>query len=139
MTDLAINPNTELFTLADQWKEAKRNEDNANKLRVQIEQQMIAAASFTKLEGSQTLKNDALKVTFTAKLMKKLDVKKWLDIKPRLPEAFQRVVKETSTIDYKLDQKGLDYLRDNAPEILAQVAEAITVAPTKTAVKVERL
>ena len=139
MIDLAINPNTELFTLADQWKEAKRNEDNANKLRVQIEQQMIAAAAFTKLEGSQTLKNDAVKVTFTAKLMKKLDVKKWLDIKPRLPEAFQRVVKETSIIDYKLDQKGMDYLRDNAPDSFAQVAEAITVTPTKTAVKVERL
>jgi hypothetical protein len=128
-----------LFDLADQWRAAKRDEDQANIRRVEIEKQMITAAAFIKLEGSESHKSDTKKVTFTAKLTKKLDVKKWLSVKGNIPEAFRSVVKEKSVIEYKLDDKGVKYLESNEPDIFAILSEALTITPAKTAVKVELL
>jgi len=138
MTNQAIEqPN--LFELADQWRAAKRDEDQANIRRVEIEKQMIAVADFKKLEGTESHKSDTKKVTFTAKLKKKLDIKKWLSIKPRIPEALRNVVKETSVIEYKLDDKGINYLKNNEPDVFSILSEALTITPVKTAVKVELL
>lgn len=127
---------TTIDPLCQQWRDAKRAEDQAKKTRTDIEQQLIEALAFNKPEGSQTLKTETFKVTLTGKLNRKLDTNKWELIKASIPPNLNPV---EESISYKVIDKGIRYLEANEPETFKQIAPCLTTTPAKTAVKVEVL
>lgn len=120
-----------LANLANQWRDAKRDEENARDHRLRIEQEIIELTGH-KEEGSQTHKAGDWKVTVTGKLTRKLDADKWAEIEPSIPEAMRPVIHKPT-----LETKGLRYLENNEPEIFARIAKAIETKPAKPAVTVK--
>jgi predicted transcriptional regulator len=131
----ALYPLTDVCDLMQAWIGAKHEEDEANKNRINIENLLISTLAFNKREGSETKKFDDLKITFTAKLNRTVDVDKWLEIKAQVPENLQAVVEEKVT--YKVTDKGARWLEENNRDVYALVSKAITTKPAKVAVKVE--
>lgn len=118
--------------LAQQLVAAKAAENAANKQRVAIEEQIIAIVG-AREEGSQTTElANGLKLTVTGKMNYKADMPMLLTICAALPEALRPIKTEV-----KLDETGAKFLRNNEPEIWAQLAPAITITPAKTAVSVK--
>lgn len=111
----------------------KAQETEAAEARVAHEQALALALGFDKSEGSETATLEGYKVTLTAKLNRKLDEKKWLEVAPYIPEQL-RPVKEKTT--FMVDDKGCRWLELNEPEIYAKVAKALTVKPAKVAIKI---
>lgn len=118
--------------LANDYITAKAFEAEANKARVAIEEQLIAALG-AKEEGATTTElTNGLKVTITGKLSYKADMPLLMQIAGSLPENLRPVKVET-----KLDETGAKYLKNNEPEIWAMLAPAITIAPAKTSVAIK--
>lgn len=122
---------TDLQHLAELWREAKRDEDDAKQARIAIEQQIINVTG-CKEEGSQTHKAGDWKITVTGKLNHTLDQAAWESIAPNIPE-------ELRPVEYKptLDTKGLRYLESNNPDVYQSVCEAIVTKPGKPSVEVK--
>ena len=126
MTDLTIEQ------LATQLVAAKAAENAANKARVAIEEQIVSMIG-AREEGSATTElANGLKLTITGKMTYKADMPTLLTICQTLPEALRPIKTEV-----KLDETGAKYLRNNEPEVWAQLAPAITITPAKTAVSVK--
>lgn len=118
--------------LAQELIAAKAIEAKANKDRVAIEEQLIAALG-SKPEGAETHElATGLKVTITGKQTYKADLPLLMQLAGNLPENLRPLKTET-----KLDETGAKYLRTNEPEIWAMLAPAITVAPAKTSVSIK--
>lgn len=122
---------TDLENLANEWRAAKRAEDEARALRVDIESQIIEQTGVRE-EGSQTVPAGEWKIRVTGKLTRKLDGDTWERIKDSVPEAMRPV-----SYAPKLDLKGLRYLEDNEPDIYRTVAQAIETKPAKAAIEVK--
>jgi len=120
-----------LESLADQWREAKRAEDEARDRRVEIESHIIEHTG-VKEEGSQTHSAGDWKVKVTGKLNRKLDADAWAEIEPSIPEDLRPV-----SYSPKLETKGLRYLEANEPDVYRMVARAIETKPAKPAVEVK--
>ena len=120
-----------LEELAACWREAKRDEDDARKARIGIEEQIIALTG-CKEEGSQTVEAGEYKVRVTGKLNRRLDATKWESIKDSIPP-------DLHPVEYKpsLETKGLRYLEENEPDVYRIVAQAIETKPGKPAVEVK--
>ena len=120
-----------LEKLANEWRNAKRAEDDARKARIAVEESIISHTG-CKEEGSQTFEAGEWKVRVTGKLNRTLDRAAWESIAPTIPEAMRPV-------EYapKLDTKGLRYLENNEPEVYKRVCEAIVTKPGKPAVEVK--
>lgn len=118
--------------LAQDFIAAKAAEAKANKERVAIEEQLIAALG-VKPEGAETHElANGLKVTITGKMTYKADMPVLLQLAGGLPENMRPIKMEP-----KLDETGAKYLRNNEPEVWAMLAPAITVAPAKTSVAIK--
>jgi hypothetical protein len=117
--------------LAD-WLEQKQIEQAANRARLKIETEIVAAFE-VKDEGSTTHKTDAYKVTLTQPVTRSLDADKWNEVKDRLPSNMHPV-----KIELKADAAGMKYLAKNEPVLWASVAEAFTTKAGKIGVKVEK-
>jgi len=111
--------------------EAKRAEDAAKKARVEIEERILAVAP-AKEEGSTTTEAAGFKVTTTGKLSYKADD---LDALREVCRTWDANLVPIKTV-HAIDETGCRFLRANRPELWAQVARVVTVAPAKTAVKV---
>lgn len=118
--------------LAQDYIAAKAAEAAANKARVAIEEQLIAALGAKEEGASTTELANGLKVTITGKLFYKADMPLLLQLAGALPENLRPLKVET-----KLDETGAKYLKNNEPEIWAMLAPAITVAPAKTSVAIK--
>ena len=118
--------------LATKLIKAKQKENEANKARVELEEQLIALLG-SKPEGSQThdLEN-GLKVTITGKMSYSADVEKLQELCVQIPKNMRPLKVET-----KLDETGAKYLRNNEPETWAIIADAITIKPAKTSVAIK--
>ena len=115
-------------SLSAAWLSAKAAEEAANKARVAIEEQIIAALG-QKEEGAQTHNINGFKIEIVGKLNRKLDFAAWDLIKEQFPENLRPIkVKE------ELDERGVKYLQQNEPELYALLP--MQVKPAKTAVKV---
>lgn len=118
--------------LAAEWLAHKEAENACNKARVAIEEAIIAKLG-AKEQGAKTHDLEGFKVTVEGKLTWKLDEDKWSKIKDSVPE-------DRCPVSYievaKLDEKGAKWLRENDKETWGKLAEAITVKPAKTSVKV---
>lgn len=129
-----MNATTELTIeqLAQQLVAAKAAENAANKQRVAIEEQIVSMLG-AREEGSATTELDnGLKLTVTGKMTYKADMLLLTSLCQNLPEALRPIKTEV-----KLDETGAKYLRNNEPEVWAQIAPAITITPAKTAVSVK--
>lgn len=122
--------NRTVAVIAAEWIEAKKEEVEANKKRVGIEDELIALLG-AKDEGSETHNIDDFKIAITGRLNRKVD---W-DVFDKLgiPVDMQPV-----KMKRELDLKGLRYIEDNEPTIYKKLAKAITVEPAKTSVTVTR-
>lgn len=118
--------------LFEQWLKAKRQEDDARRMRIELEM-MIVDYYGCKDEGSQTHKEGDFKVTITGKVNRTLDAAAWDSVADKVPANLSPVAYKPS-----LDLKGLRYLQQNEPEVYRIVAEAITAKPGKPSIKVER-
>lgn len=117
-------------SLVVQWVEHKRQEEQANKRRVEIEAQIIAALGEPE-EGSATHElTDGSKLTITSKINRTVDEAVWLRVAPLVPEALRPV--QFAQVA-KIDLKGLRWLRDHQPSVYAIVAQAITAKKVKSA------
>ena len=116
--------------IASECIEAKREETQANKKRVGIEDELVALLG-AKDEGSETHNIDDFKIAITGRLNRKVD---W-DVfdKLAIPIDMQPV-----KVKRELDLKGLRYLEDNEPSTYKKLAKAMTVEPAKTSVTVTR-
>jgi len=120
--------------LVADWIEAKRAEDVANKARIALEAEIIAAVGEPD-EGSATHELvDGSKLTITAKITRTVDEAVWRSIMAQVPEAMRPI---TFVEEAKLDLKGLRWLQANQPEIYAFCARAITAKKAKTAVSLK--
>ena len=117
--------------LAKDWLDAKEAEDRCKAWRIAVEDALSKLAPY-KTEGSKATRFGAFTVTLTGTVYRKLDVDKWESIKARVPSDFQLVVRDVPT----LDETGFKWLRDNAPDVFAVVAGAVTERPGKIGVKV---
>lgn len=114
--------------LSAEWIAAKSAEEAANKARIAIEEQIIAALG-QKEEGAQTHNVGNYKVEIVGKISRKLDFAAWDIIKDKFPENLRPIkVKE------ELDEKGVKYLQQNEPHLYAILP--LEIKPAKTAVKV---
>lgn len=113
------------------WIDAKRDEDAANRRRVQIEAMLIDALGEPD-EGSATHElADGSKLTITSKINRTVDEAVWRSIMSDVPENLRPIsIVETA----KLDLKGLRWLMDHEPHLYAKVASAITAKRAKTAI-----
>lgn len=123
----------DLNILAKQWLAAKQSEQEANKARLSIEDQIVAITG-NKAEGSETHDASGIKITVTGKMSRTLDISTWQGIESQVPSNLSPVIYKPS-----LDLKGLRYIEENEPEIYALVSKAIAMKPAKTAVAVKEL
>lgn len=115
------------------WIDAKRDEDAANKRRVQIEAMLIDALGEPE-EGSATHElADGSKLTITSKITRTVDEKAWLRVAPMVPEAL-RPIQFAQVEVAKLDVKGLRWLAEHQPSVYAIVAQAITAKKAKSSI-----
>lgn len=117
--------------LARDWIEAKKQEAEANKRRVKIEEQLIGALG-AKDEGSITHELDEYKVTLTQPVARKVDVKAWEIVKNNIPHELWPI---KTKVD--VDATGIKWLKESEPKLWKAVSRAFTEKPGKIGVKVE--
>jgi predicted DNA-binding protein (UPF0251 family) len=118
--------------LAQRLLDAKAAEAKAASDRASIEQQIIERLG-NKPEGAVTHQLiSGLKITITGKMSYKADMDMLMQLAGPLPPNMRPIKMEP-----KLDETGAKYLRNNEPEIWAQLAPAITVKPVKTSVEIK--
>jgi hypothetical protein len=134
---MSANPNVlplpggNLEALVQAFIAAKQAEDAAKKARVEIEERILALTP-PREEGSDTISVGGFKLTTTGKLNYKADDLEAVREITRGWDANLVPIKTTSA----LDETGCKYLRRERPELWAQLARAVTVAPAKASVKV---
>lgn len=120
-----------LEQLAKDWMSAKAEEARANKLRLDIEEQIVALAG-KRDEGSQTVEAGNFKVTTTGKVTRKMDWDRWEQVKGQIAPALWPVKMKP-----ELDEKGVKWLQQNEVEIYAMLP--LEVKPAKTAIDVKAI
>ncbi len=132
MNDTLEHPTKTLDALVIEWMQAKAQEDAANERRLAIEQAILAVQPAPE-EGSQTVKlANGFKLTLTGKLSYKVDD---MDALIRACSQWPVNMQPIKTV-VQLDTTGAKFLRVNEPEVWASIAQHVTVAPAKVAVKV---
>lgn len=116
--------------LSRAWLEAKAAEEAAKTWRIEIEEALIAMLG-ARVEGAQTHDLGDFKVTITGVVNRTLDKEVWESIKDKLPPEIRPV-----TYEPKLDVTGVKWLQEHQPEDHKILAQALTVKPGKTSVKV---
>jgi hypothetical protein len=128
-------PITNTDPLADAvqcYIDAKRDEDQAKKRRVNAEERILALQP-AKEEGAITVEAGGFKLTLTGKLGYACDDLNALREITRLWDANLVPIKTAAT----LDDTGCKYLRRERPDLWRELASVVTVKPAKTAVSVK--
>lgn len=121
-------------TLVVQWVEHKRQEEQANKRRVEIESQIIEILG-EPVEGSATHELvDGSKLTITSKINRTVDEAAWRSIMAGIPEHLRPITFAEKPV---LDLKGLRWLMDNEPRMYNRVAAAVTAKKAKSALSLK--
>lgn len=117
--------------LCSAWIAAKEAEAKAKRLRVKLEDQLIAIVG-KKDKGSQTTEHDGFKVTTTAKWTSSMDWDAWEKVKAQIPVELHPVKQKN-----ELDDAGVAWLKENKPDLYALLP--IENKPAKTAVEVKAI
>lgn len=113
------------------WVEAKRKEDAAKAERLACEQ-LICELQPPKSEGSTTLEAGEFKLTLTGSMTYKVDD---LDAMREITRGWDAAMVPLKS-KTEIDPSGCKWLRANRPDLWAELAKVITVAPAKTSIKV---
>lgn len=130
-TNIQPFPNN-LDELVKSLVQAKKNEEQAKRARVEIEDRIIALVP-PKEEGATTVEAAGFKVTLTGKLGYKADDLDAVREVTRTWDANLVPIKTT----HELDATGCKYLRKERPELWAQLARVVTIQPAKTSVSLK--
>lgn len=120
-----------LDALCEALVHAKAKEDDAKKVRVAIEDEILAIVG-AKDEGSLTVNTDHFKVTTTGRITRTLDAKKVDNLSLPAP-----LLARLFTWQPKLNLREARYVENNEPDHWKVLATAITTKPGKASVKVE--
>lgn len=121
-----------LDDLANQWRIAKQKEESAKELRIFLENEILKLHP-AKEEGSETFATPAgFKIKLTAKMSYKVDIDKLAELTQGWPMDVRPIKHEI-----KADETKLKAIRNEAPKLWADIAQAITVTPAKTGVAIE--
>lgn len=122
-----------LEDLVHQYVNAKHAEEGARKLRVELEERILALQP-AKEEGSDThTLSNGFKLTTTGKLAYKCDDLDALREITRKWDGNLIPLKTTTT----LDETGCKYLRRERPDLWSQLARVVTIQPAKTSISVK--
>ena len=124
---------TNIEALCRDWLDAKRQENAANKRRIEVEEQMAQALDVPD-EGSKTHKLEGFKVTVTQPVERKLDEAAWAKVQHLVPENMRPVKVKTEA-----DATGCKYLAQNEPAMWRKIAKAFETKPGKIGFKVEEV
>lgn len=134
MNEAVLNTSpSALDVIAQQWREAKADEDAARARRLETEKKLIDIVG-VRDEGTTSIKSDYFRVTTTGKMNRSLDQELWEDIKGQLPHGFRPV-----RYKVEINLSELRSLEKYAPAEYRLFARALTVSPAKTSVSVEVL
>ena len=117
--------------LIEQWRIKKTVEDELKAERQAIAKQIAEALEHPE-EGSKTHAVGPYKVTVKGTINRRVDWGALDGVFERHPECHAPV-----RVKRELDDKGVRWIRDNAPEIYAEMAETITAKPEAPGIKVE--
>lgn len=122
-----------LDALCQQLLEAKTTESKANEDRIAIEAKIIALVGIPD-EGAATHDTKEFKLRVEQRITRKLDERKWILVRDQIPEGIRPVTIEET---FKIDTKGVHWLRDNEPGYYKLMCQAMEEKPSKPSVKVE--
>jgi len=117
--------------LALKWSIAKQKEEAARDERVSLEEQILKLYPALEEGSSTTHTPNGVKINATGKLNYKVDIPKLLKITESWPLDAQPFKTEI-----KADETKLKVIRRESPTVWAQLAEAVTVSPAKTGIKI---
>lgn len=123
-----------LDDLVHQYVNAKQAEEGARKIRVDLEERILALSPALEEGSTTTPLANGFKLTTTGKLSYKCDDPKALAeacAGAGFPGSWVPVKTEV-----KIDETGCKWLRKNEPDAWRVAARFVTVTPAKTAVKV---
>jgi hypothetical protein len=123
----------ELKDVCADWLNAKQEETLANARRIALETELIALTGKPD-EGAQTIDESNFKIKLEQKINRKLDSKKWALVVDQIPETLRPV---TIVEEYKIEAKGVRWLKDNEPGYYKLLCSAMEEKPAKTSVKIE--
>jgi hypothetical protein len=118
--------------LAREWAEWKAREDKARENRVLVEER-ICALHKPREEGSESFKTAG---GYRVKLVSKLKYRCDLDMLKVLTSDWDSELVPIKT-KVEADETKLRMIRNNAPQVWAKLAPAITTEPAKTGVTIE--
>lgn len=121
---------TTLRDLSNAWTQAKSDEKEAASRRIEIERQLLLLVQ-TKEEGSTTTLDDGIKVITTGKLSYKADP----DVLARATLSWAHDL-QPSYLAMKVDETRLKKIRNERPDLWAQIARFVEIKPMKTGVTV---
>ncbi len=127
-----IDPASNAMADAVAWYiAAKRDEDACKKKRIEAEDRIIALSP-AKEEGATTVEAGGYKVTVTGAMSYKCDD---LDALRNITCRWDQALVPMKTTR-SLDATGCKYLRRERPELWAELARVVTIAPAKVSIKV---
>lgn len=124
---------TNIEALCRDWLDAKRQENAANKRRIEVEEQLAQALDVPD-EGSKTHKLEGFKVTVTQPVARNLDEAAWAKVQHLVPKDMRPVKVKTEA-----DATGCKYLAQNEPAMWRKIAKAFETKPGKIGFKVEEV
>ena len=125
------HPTTE--QLAAMWLDAKRLEAEAIAKRIAIEETIIERVGCREEGSMTTTLADGTKLVTTGKLNYK--VTDFAAFK-RASQAIDKELRPIKVVE-SVDETGVKWLRANAPQAYALIADTLTVTPAKTSVTVK--
>lgn len=114
---------------------AKELEETANERRIAIERELLELVGCP-AEGSKTVDVQGWKLRIEQKISRKIDPKKWATVADQIPEQLRpiKIVEE-----YKVENKGVAWLRDNEPGYYKVLCQAMEEKPMKPRLVVEEV
>jgi hypothetical protein len=120
-----------LDDLTNQWRIAKEKEEAAKELRIFLENELLKLHKMTKQEGSESFTTpNGAKVRLTARMSYKVDIDK-------LAELTTGWADDARPLKTVADESKLKTIRNEAPRMWAEIAQAVTVTPAKVGVAIE--
>jgi hypothetical protein len=121
--------------LLKEWIKAKKAEDKAKQKRLDIEAQI----EVPEFEGqSTTIKVgdlvDQFKVNFKKNESYSFDQEKWVIARRNIPADLL-----PEKIKYDVDKTGIEWLKENNPEVYKTVSDCVTFKIGKVSFKIEKL
>ena len=124
-------PDDALRALCVQWMQAKAKANAAAEELASVDAQIVAVTG-VRDKGTATSKAGEFKIEVTGRQSVKMDWDAWKSVQGQFP-AELRAIKQKD----ELDEKGMEWLRANRPE-LDQLLP-FTITPGKTGVKVTQV